>query len=266
MRPLITLTTDFGSSDGYLAAMKGTILSIVPDARLIDITHGIRAFDVMEAAYVLRQAAPYYPANTIHLVVVDPGVGSHRRPVALRHKGHYLVGPDNGLFSLLVGDDMPVDIVVLDRSDTYRLGRPSTTFHGRDIFAPVAALLASGRTLNSLGSRGHTLRPLRWDLPKDDDQGIHGLVIHIDGFGNCITNISQSLFAQRCGNRSLKCYVGNAIIKGLTRTYSEGEVGEPILLFGSDNSLEVAVNRGDAAELFHIHRGTPIHIVFAGEH
>ena len=265
MRPLITLTTDFGTNDGYLAAMKGTILSIAPNARLIDITHSITAFDVMEAAFVLRQAAPYFPANTIHLVVVDPGVGSHRRPVALRYKSHYLVGPDNGLFSLLVGDDMPVDLVELDQSDTNRLGRPSATFHGRDIFAPAAALLAAGRTLDSLGSRIHSLRPLRWAVPIDDDQGIHGLVVQIDGFGNCITNISQSLFEQRCAARNLKCYVGNAIIKGLTRTYSEGEIGEPILLFGSDNNLEVAVNRGDAAGLFHIHRGTPIDIMFAGD-
>ena len=245
--------------------MKGTILSFCPRAQLIDITHDIAAFDVMEAAFVLRQAVPHYPDNTVHLVVVDPGVGSKRYPVALRYQGHTLVGPDNGLFSLLLGDHEPDALITLDRPDAYRLPRPSATFHGRDIFAPVAALLACGRTLDSLGTPLAELRPLHWALPIDDDRGIRGWIVHIDRFGNAITNIPRSLVDTRKGKRTLKCYVGNAIISGITEIYSAVDVGEPLLLLGSDQYLEVAVNRGNAAELFHIRRGTPIHMVFADE-
>ncbi len=265
MRPIITLTTDFGSSDGYVAAMKGTILRICPTARLVDITHHITAYDVMEAAFVLRQATPHYPAGTIHLVVVDPGVGSQRRPVALRYGSHYLVGPDNGLFTLLLDNADPEELVVLNRPRTYCSAQLSTTFHGRDIFAPVAALLASGQPFDTLGSRADTLRPLRWALPIDDDQGIRGWIVHVDRFGNCITNIPHDLFVRRRGSRGVKCYVGNTIIKGVSRTYCDVEPGEPLLVFGSGNHLEVSVNRGNAAELLHIRRGTPVSVVFVDE-
>ena len=265
MRPIITLTTDFGTADGYVASMKGLILSIEPEARLVDITHDITPFDVMEAAFVLRRTIFYFPAGAVHLVVVDPGVGSRRRPVALRYRGHQLVGPDNGIFSLLIGDDAPEDVVVLDRLELHRAEMPSATFHGRDIFAPAAALLASGRELGNLGSPIERLRPLHWALPIGDNQGIRGWIVHVDRFGNCITNIPRSLFARRRGRRGLKCYVGNAIIGGLSRTYSDAETGEPVLLFGSDDNLEVAVNQGNAAELLYIRRGTPVNIVFTDD-
>jgi len=242
--------------------MKGILLSICSDARLVDLTHNIAAFDVMEAAFVLRQAIPYYPPGTVHLVVVDPGVGSKRHPVALLAQEHYLVGPDNGIFSLLLKDQVPERIVVLDRPEHYRVRTPSMTFHGRDIFAPVAALLASGHSLDSLGRPVESLRPLHWALPIDDDQGIRGWIVHVDRFGNCITNIPRDLFASRRGGRSCKCYVGNTIIKELSKTYSDVDAGEPLMLFSSDDNLEVAVNHDNAAALLHIQRGTPVNVVF----
>ena len=263
MDPLITLTTDFGTSGGYVAAMKGVILSICPNARLVDISHHVAAFDVMEAAFVLGQAVRYYPPGTIHLVVVDPGVGSHRRPVALRAGGHLIVGPDNGIFSLLLKDQTPESIVVLDNTEMYRTPRPSKTFHGRDIFAPAAARLASGTPLVQLGAPVESLSLLNWALPIDDNQGIRGWIVHVDHFGNCITNIPLDVFVSRIGDRKCKCYVGNTIIKQLSATYSDVDTGEPLMLFGSENFLEIAVNQGNAAELLHILRGTPVSLVFS---
>ena len=147
MAPILTLTTDFGTRDAYVAAMKGVILRRCPDVRLVDVTHEVAPQEVLEAAFVLREAAPYYPAGTVHLAVVDPGVGTARRAVALRHGGHLFVGPDNGLFALLLDGACPDELVALDRPAFWRTSEPSATFHGRDVFAPVAAHLAAGRPL-----------------------------------------------------------------------------------------------------------------------
>lgn len=265
MSTILTLTTDFGLRDAYVAAMKGTILSIHPASRLVDITHDISPQDVMEAAFVLRQAVPYFPAGTIHLVVVDPGVGTERRAVALRSGGHTFVGPDNGLFPLLLDGTVPDALVVLDRPEHWRTNDPRTTFHGRDVFAPVAAHLAAGRTLHEVGTPTTTLTPLHWALPIDDTQGIRGWVVHVDHFGNCITNIPQALFERQRQRRALKCFVGNAILATVHPTYADAEVGEPLLLFGSSDFLEIAVNTGNASDLLDIRKGTPVNIVFLDE-
>lgn len=192
---MITLTTDFGTRDGYVAAMKGTMLDIHPQARLVDVTHEIHPQDVMEAAFVLRTAVPYFPTESVHLVVVDPGVGTQRRAVAVRHETehgvHTFVGPDNGIFPLVLETESPDEAVVLDAPDAWRTPEPSATFHGRDVFAPVAAHLAAGRDLPDVGSPIDTLKPLRWALPIVDAQTVEGMVIHVDRFGNCITNVRR---------------------------------------------------------------------------
>jgi len=260
--PAITLTTDFGTRDGYLAAMKGVILSACPNARLIDITHDIPPFDVMEAAFVLRQAAPHYPPHTIHLVVVDPGVGSERLGVALQHNSHRYVGPDNGLFALVLESAEPDELVRLDAARIGVSKPPSRTFHGRDIFGPAAARLACGAALSDLGPAIPALQSLHWAIPIDDTHGIRGWVVHVDHFGNCITNISRDLFQRRAAGRQVKCYVGSTILSGLQGTYADRAAGEPVLLFGSSEVLEVAVNQGNAANLLHIRRGMPVNIVF----
>lgn len=238
------------------------MLAINPEIRLLDVSHGITPFDVMDAAFVLRQAFPHYPEGSIHLVVVDPGVGTVRRGVALSHGGHFFVGPDNGVFALLLGDAEPDEIVVLDRKASYRTPSPSSTFHGRDIFAPVAARLASGSSLRDIGTPVEALQRLHWALPIDDSQGIRGWIVHIDHFGNCTTNIPRELFYDRQRGRIVKCYVGNSILDGVHATYGAVDVGEPLLLFGSEDFLEIAVNTGNAADLLQIRRGTPVNIVF----
>ncbi len=257
MPRIITITTDFGDRDGYVAAMKGVILSAAPEARIVDISHHIAPFDVMEAAFVLRQAAPHYPKGSIHLVVVDPGVGSPRRCVALEAGGHMYVGPDNGLFSLLMnGETKPDGLVELDAAGA------SATFHGRDVFAPAAARLATGCHLEDVGTPIDALTPLHWAIPTEDDSGIRGWIVHVDNFGNCITNVTRSVLERRQRSRGVKGYVGSAIVAGVQSTYASVDKGEPLLLFGSDGYLEVAVNEGHAASLLNIRRGTPINLVF----
>lgn len=246
--------------------MKGTILSIAPaDVRLVDISHDIAAQDIMEAAFVLKTAAPYFPDGTIHLVVIDPGVGTRRRPIAVRQGTHWYVGPDNGLITLALNADVADEMVELDQQKFWRLHGPSATFHGRDVFAPVAAHLASGFGLSHLGSPISRMTPLHWALPIADDQGVQGWVVHIDRFGNCITNITRELLRTDHQNRYTKCYVGNAILPGVHRTYADVSHGDPVSLFDSNGNLEIAINGGNAAELLGITKGAPVSLVFVDE-
>ena len=296
---MITLTTDFGTSDGYVAAMKGVMLSIHPDARLVDVTHEINPQDVMEAAFVLRTTTPFFPPGTVHLVVVDPGVGTDRRAVAVRSGDQWFVGPDNGVFPLVLDDKEPDEIRVLDEPSAWRSDAPSTTFHGRDIFAPVAAHLDAGRPPADIGALAEDLRPLRWAMPITDNHSVQGYVAHVDRFGNCITNIRRKTLVRtgmddvpalehteassdsppsESGRAdpdaaepkisdlpALKAYVGNAVIENLHRTYGAVADGDPLLLFGSSGFLEVAVNAGSAAELLNIRKGDSIKVVFQRE-
>lgn len=242
--------------------MKGVILSIHPDVRIIDITHDVSPQDVMEAAYVLREAASFFPPQTIHLAVVDPGVGTARHPLALRTAEHTFVGPDNGIFPLLLEEDIPVECVVLDRPKYWRSEEISTTFHGRDVFAPVAAHLSLGVPLSDVGRSLHELTPLHWALPKVDDQGVQGWVVHVDRFGNCITNVTRQVLDERRAGRPVKCFVGNAILSGISNTYSDVEPGEPLIHYNSSDFLEIAVHAGNAAELHGIRRGDPVNLLF----
>ncbi len=261
----LTLTTDFGLRDAYVAAMKGVVLGICPDVRMVDVTHEIAPQDVMEAAFVLRGAAPHFPDGTVHLVVVDPGVGTCRRPVALRRGAHWFVGPDNGLFPLVLDGAAPDEIVVLDEARFWRTGAPSATFHGRDIFAPAAAHLAAGTPLHVLGTPADALEPLRWALPITDEQGIQGWIVHVDHFGNCITNIPHDLLRRHRGGRSLTCYAGSAVLHHVRSTYGTVAQGEALLLVGSSGFLELAVNSGNAADLLDIRKGASVNVVFHDE-
>lgn len=265
MPPLITLTTDFGTRDAYLAAMKGTLLTLVPEARLIDISHEIAPQDVMEAAFVLQQAFPFFPPETVHLVVVDPGVGTDRRALALQKGDQRFVGPDNGLFSLLFNGEPPDALVVLDKAAYWRVPVPEATFHGRDVFAPVAAHLAAGRQLSEVGTPAEALLPLHWPHPVADVEGMRGWVLHVDRFGNCITNIAWAEFEAWRAHRRVRGYIGNTILRGVYPTYAAVAVGEPLLLFNSSRLLEVAVHGGHAAALLDIHKGDTLTIVFEDE-
>ena len=263
-KPLITLTTDFGTSDSYVAAMKATILSVAGDVPVVDISHSITPQDVMEAAFVLQGAAPYFPPGTVHIVVVDPGVGTIRRCVAVAADDQYFIGPDNGVFSLALNGSQK-SMVELDRREFWRTERPSSTFHGRDIFAPVAAHLANGIQLQEVGSTIDQLVPMHWALPIADNEGIQGWVVHVDHYGNCITNISKKLVSESRHDRGVKCYVGNHIVEGIHTTYGGVAPGEPVVLFNSVDFLEISVNCGNASELMGLGKGSTINLLFQSE-
>lgn len=270
--PVITITTDFGTQDGYVPAMKGTMLTICAEARFIDVTHEISPQDVMEAAFVLRSTYSYFPDNVVHLVVVDPGVGTNRRAVALRANNQWFVGPDNGVFPLVLNQASPDVMVELDDPSFWRSESPSTTFHGRDIFAPAAAHLASGRAVEDIGTSIDTLEPLRWAGPSAGTDTVQGWVVHVDHFGNCITNIQRSTLAEAAGLDDstpsldalppLKLYAGNTVLEELHPTYGAVPEEDPLLLFGSTDHLEIAANGGNAAELLDIRKGDSVKLVF----
>ena len=270
---IITITTDFGTEDAYVPAMKGTMMSIAPEARLVGITHQISPQDIMESAFVLQSALPYFPSGSVPLIVVDPGVGTDRRAVALRKNNQWFVGADNGLFPLLFDGDSPDAAVKLDNPDAWRTASPSNTFHGRDIFAPAAAHLAAGRTLTDIGTPVDTLEHLQWAQPIVDADAIEGRVVHVDHFGNCVTNIRRSTFADALNLDeetpsadllpAIEGYAGSTILEAIHGTYGDVDEGEPLLLFGSTGFLEVAVNGGNAAELLDIRKGDSIKIAFS---
>lgn len=260
--PAVTLTTDFGLQDAYVAAMKGAMLRVEPTLRLVDVSHLVAPQDVMGAAFVLRQVIPFFPKGTVHLAVVDPGVGTARRALAARFRGHLFVGPDNGLLALLLDDDdAPDAVVVLDRPDFWATPTPTRTFHGRDVFGPVAAHLAAGRALDEVGTPTDHHERLLWALPIVDAEGIEGWVVHVDRYGNCVTNVPGTLLDG--DGRPAKCYAGSAILDGIRGTFADVPPGEPVALVGSSGHLEIGVRDGDAATLLALHKGSRISLVYS---
>jgi len=259
-RSLVTLTTDFGTSDYYVAAMKAVMLSVSDSIRMVDITHEVKAQDLLGGAWILKHSAYLFPEGTVHLAVVDPGVGTDRRPVAFKHRGHYFVGPDNGLFAL-VTDNEPVECVELRNMDYWYTSNPSTTFHGRDIFASVAAHVATGVDLEKLGPTIHGLQVSHWAIPASDKHGIQGWVVHIDRFGNLMTNIPSSLIRDFGPNEELRIYVGTQILRGLVPTYGSVSEGEVAAIIGSSGTLEIAVNKGNAAQMLGVYQGAAISVI-----
>ena len=255
--PIITLTTDFGLADSYVAAMKGVILGIAPQATVIDITHQISPQNVREAAYVLHTALPYFPPGAVHVAVVDPGVGSARRPMAALVGDSFLVGPDNGVFTYAWhGVGQPVACVHLDNR-AYWLPQVSRTFHGRDIFSPVAAHLANGVPLEALGSPFDD--PVRFDVQspqREPDGSLRGQVIHVDRFGNLVSNIPGDWLA---GQTWVVRMAGQQII-GPSLAYADAAPGHLLTLVSSDATLEVAVRDGSAAERLNVQAGEPIEV------
>lgn len=246
MGSVVTLCTDFGTADGYVAAMKGVILAIAPDATLVDISHEVTRQSIAEGAFVLHSAFSYFPRGTVHLVVVDPGVGTGRRGVAVHAQGHRFVAPDNGVLTYVLQGAESFEAVVLTESAYWRT-EVSHTFHGRDVFAPVAAHLAIGVPLSSLGQPVADL--VRLDLPTPSvgkDGSIAGRVIYVDHFGNLVTNIPATMLPRR---ENLCIKVGQVALWGLATTYSSVGVGKTLALVGSHGNLEIAVREGSAAEM-----------------
>lgn len=242
MSSLITLTTDFGTRDGYVAQMKGVILGINPEARLIDVTHDIESFDVMGAALVLKGLSEYFPEGTTHLAVVDPGVGSNRRGIVMRLDERFYVGPDNGLFSLVFARSRSKEVREISNSNLV-LPEPHPTFHGRDMFAPVAAHLSLGIALDSVGPVIED--PVMFSVPEpiETENGIEGEVIHIDRFGNLTTNIEAGMLSRPLASVE----IAGRKIKGVKKFFSEVPAGSPVALINSFGFLEIAVNLGNAS-------------------
>jgi S-adenosylmethionine hydrolase len=274
--PLITLTTDFGTADSYVGTMKGVILGIAPDARLVDLSHAIAPQDVREAAFVLYTAYRFFPAQAVHLVVVDPGVGSVRRAVALRTPAGTFVGPDNGVFGYVMARES-VEALVELANPRYRLPRVSHTFHGRDIFAPAAAHLAAGVPIIALGPK--ISDPVTLPLPRLEVAAgkVVGEVWHVDRFGNVVTSIGELTWGEdglvfepafgkaRGGARDMEIVAGRAKVEiarqeiaGVRRAYAQVAPGEALVLIGSSGHLEIAVREGNAAERLGVQPGDEV--------
>lgn len=241
---VITLLTDFGTADYFVGAMKGVILSINPHAVIADITHEIPAQDVAAGAFTLLAAYDTFPAGTIHVAVVDPGVGSQRRAIVVTAGDYLFVGPDNGIFTYIYDRD-PSNQAFQITDETYFRQPVSNTFHGRDIFAPVAAALSTGVDPSFLGPRvSHPIRLLKSAEPQ---------IIHIDHFGNLITNITRDHF-----HKGTSLVVNGKVISAIRRFFGDGEEDETFAIWGSAGFLEIAVNGGSAAEILNVKRGDPV--------
>jgi S-adenosylmethionine hydrolase len=255
----IALLTDFGTSDSYAGVLKGVISRIAPSTPVIDLSHEIPPFDVVQGALVLYQAFHYFPEKTIFVGVVDPGVGGLRRPMLIQTKRYFFIGPDNGLFSLALSEEEVQQIIQLNNCD-YFLKSPSHTFHGRDIFAPVAAHLSSGVAPIEFGPQVSGYEKLKDLEPQKEKDEIIGKILSIDRFGNAITNLRLPFLQEQLPNLSFSAEIGGKVLRELKTHYAEGESKEAFLLFGSTGLLEISVNQGSAAETLHLKRGDPIKI------
>ena len=261
--PIITLTTDFGTNDHFIGTMKGVILSIEPDAQIIDICHSVQAFDVLDGALTISQAYSYFPTGTIHMVVVDPGVGTARRPLIVSSDRHHFVAPDNGVLSLIYQREQRLSARHVT-GEHYFLQPVSNTFHARDIFSPVAAYLAKGVDPEKFGEAVTDF--VRFSAPKPkaaNENTLRGVVLKVDRFGNLITNITPQdapmLFGENPG--TFKIVVGQREIREIKEAYALGAPGEVFGIMGSMGYLEVAANRGSAAQLLGVGKGTDVNIV-----
>ncbi|MBD2498291.1 S-adenosyl-l-methionine hydroxide adenosyltransferase family protein [Nostoc sp. FACHB-280] len=242
-RSHLTLLSDFGDRDVYVGVMKGIIAQINPEIRVIDLTHQIPPQNLVAARFCLMNAYPYFPDGTVHIAVVDPGVGGNRRAIAVEFAGGFLVGPDNGIFSGVLSQTPAVAAVELTNPDYWLTPQPSRTFHGRDIFAPVGANLASGVPLKYLGNEINptTLLQLGMGKCQTTSRGVLGHIQYIDHFGNLISNIPQSYVE----GKTWYVQIAGLTIPGC-ETYSNGEVGEAVALVGSHGWVEIAINGGNA--------------------
>jgi len=260
-RPIITLTTDFGLRDPYIAEMKAVILGICPNVTIVDISHDIEKFDIRMGAYVLASASQYFPEGTIHVAVVDPGVGTKRRPILIQTKHSFYIGPDNGLL-VLAAKNQGIDHIYEISNRKLMLAKISNTFHGRDIFAPIAAHLANGTPPIKIGPEMHDILTPRFaEVIRKKDMFV-GEVLHIDGFGNIITNFGKKELELMNVRNTAIVKLKNVRLKlKLCKAYMEVEPQEPLAIIGSHNFLEISINQGNAAKTLNVNRGDKVTIV-----
>jgi S-adenosylmethionine hydrolase len=262
-RSIITLTTDFGTDSPYVAQMKGAILSINPEAVLVDITHGLPPQDIRQGALVLEEVTPRFPPASIHVAVVDPGVGTPRRILCAEIQDRYYIAPDNGLLSRLVRRDPHSRIFALSNPEAW-CARLSATFHGRDIMAPVAAHLSLGERVETLGETVGDMQELAWPEVTSQGDRLEGTILAVDSFGNLITNITQDDLpaASRLECAEVRC--AGRIVSGIIRTYGERPPGSLVALFGSGGRLEIAVVNGSAANKLQAGVGDAVAVAAGG--
>ncbi len=261
-RPIVTLTTDFGTNDHFIGAVKGVILDIVPEAAIVDISHAVQAFDVLDGALAISQAYSYFPTGTVHMVVVDPGVGTARRPIIASSDGYHFVAPDNGVLSMVYAREERIHVRHIT-SDHYFRQPVSNTFHARDVFAPVAGYLAKMVDSHKFGDEIEDY--VRFAAPKPKPAGenkLRGVVLKVDRFGNLITNVTPedapALFAP---NAVFKIVVGSKEISDIRTAYAEGAPGEVFAVLGSMGYLEIVANRAAAAQLTGAGKGSEVSIL-----
>jgi S-adenosyl-L-methionine hydrolase (adenosine-forming) len=266
LRPIITLTTDFGLNDHFVGTVKGVILGILPEVEIVDICHSVQPFDVLDGALTIAQAYSYFPTGTIHLVVVDPGVGTERRPILASTDKHHFVAPDNGVLSLVYAREERLHVRHIT-AEHYNLQPVSNTFHARDIFAPVAAWLAKGVDTEKFGDEITDF--VRFNAPKpkpSDGKTLRGVVLKVDRFGNLVTNITAedapTLFAAQPA--AFKILVGKREITEMHTNYAEGAPGEVFVIAGSMGYLEIAANRAAAAQILGAGKGTDVNLILEG--
>lgn len=266
--PIITLLTDFGMQDPFVGIMKGVILGICPEATVVDLCHGLTPFEIPEAGFTLCQSFRYFPSGTIHVVVVDPGVGSDRRPLLVEAFGHRFIGPDNGLFTMLLreakstGAKTPYKARAITNPKV-TLPEVSNTFHGRDVFAPAAAHLAAGRKPSKFGPRVEDVLRQEWDVPvRTGKRFWSGSVFKVDRFGNLITNFASSEFPLVPGTFELQA--GMERISQSCGCYADAKPGELVLIAGSSGYWEIALNQSSAARKLGLVAGSPLELaIFA---
>jgi len=261
-KPIISITTDFGEDDHFVGVMKGVILSINPDATIVDINHRVNSYDIFDGAYCLSQSYHVFPPGTIHLVVVDPGVGSERRPIIVQSKDYRFVAPDNGVLSMIYEREERVEVRHVTSEHFFR--KPvSNTFHGRDIFAPVAAWLSRGMEAEKFGTvvsdyaRFTSVRPTR-----ENDALIKGVAIKVDKFGNVITNIAPEDVPQIFGQHPapFRIRINGHEITRIHESFAAGEPSELFAVVGSSGFIEICTNRGSAAKALKVNRGAEVEV------
>jgi S-adenosyl-L-methionine hydrolase (adenosine-forming) len=261
--PIITLTTDFGLNDHFVGAMKGVLLEIAPDANLVDISHAVQPFDILDGALTISQAYSYFPAGTVHMVVVDPGVGTTRRPIMLTGERHFFVAPDNGVLSLIYDREQRISVRHIT-AEHYFLQPRSNTFHGRDIFSPIAGYLAKGVDIDRLGPEIQDY--VRFGVPRPkpvDERTLRGVVLKVDRFGNLVTNITPTDIPKlfESNRPPFKITVGNkGTVTKICSNYAEGGPGEAFGILGSMGFLEIATNRGSAYQLLGAGKGSEVNV------
>ena len=256
---IITLTTDFGTDDHLVGTLKGVILKINPEVTLVDITHHVTPFDLLDGALTIGASYSYFPPKTIHIVIVDPGVGTERRPLLVSAQNQYFIAPDNGVLSVIYEREQNNLVVRHANAEHYYLQPVSKTFHGRDIFAPVAAWLSKGWQTPSMGDEITDFKRFGLPRPKSVDGGTKGVVLRIDPFGNLVTNFrAEDLPSVAQNGGGLKLQVGTHAVSRLVDTFAHGKAGEPIAYIGSSGYLEIALNKGNASRTLGVGRGAPV--------